>query len=54
MAAYSLTIPRGAQRQPPRREFFPVDAFRVILKPQVLALSFIGAAGTFIDRFFTT
>jgi nucleoside transporter len=53
MAAYSLTVPRGAQQRSPRREFFPADAFRVILKPQVLALSFVGAAGTFIDRFYT-
>jgi len=54
MAAYSLTIPKGSGRRPPdsKREFFPVDAFRVILKPQVLALAFVGAAGTFIDRFY--
>jgi len=53
MAAYTLTIPKGAERTQGERELFPVDAFRVIRKPQVLALSFVGAAGTFIDRFYT-
>jgi len=52
MAAYSLTIPKGVERRSSKREFFPVDAFKVILKPQVLALSFVGAAGTFVDRFY--
>jgi len=52
MAAYSLTIPRGAGRQPVKREFFPVGAFRIIRKPQVMALSLIGAAGTVVDRFY--
>jgi len=52
MAAYSLTIPRGLERQSGRREFFPAAAFKVIMKPQVLALAFVGAAGTFIDRFY--
>jgi len=52
MAAYTLTVPKGAEQRRSKREFFPVDAFKVILKPQVLALSFVGAAGTFVDRFY--
>jgi len=52
MATYCLTVPRGADRQPAKREFFPVGAFKVICKPHVLALALIGAAGTVVDRFY--
>jgi len=52
MAAYSLTIPTGADRQPAKREFFPAAAFKIICKPRVFAISLIGAAGTVIDRFY--
>jgi nucleoside transporter len=56
MAAYSLTIPKGVKNGLPageRREFFPASAFKIMLKPQVMTLSIMGAAVTFSDRFYS-
>ena len=36
-----------------RPSLFPAEAFRVMLRPQVLALSLLTAAITFVDKFYT-
>jgi len=64
IAAYSLTIPQHGtpnDKTSPDNEagtnlrasqFFPVDAFRFIMQPHVLALSLLAASYTFLDRFY--
>ncbi|MDR0330735.1 MAG: MFS transporter [Chitinispirillales bacterium] len=59
MAAYCLTIPKRAPAgipadggsEPPR--LFPAGAFKVMMRPQALALSIVTAAITFVDKFYT-
>jgi MFS family permease len=59
MAVYSLTIPKGVGADNNRRagaskpQFFPIDSFRVMMKPQVLMLSLIAASVIFIDKFYS-
>jgi nucleoside transporter len=65
MGAYSLTIPPkkiapessanngDAAPAVKKREFFPVDAFKIILKPQVLLLCLLSAMIIFIDKFYS-
>jgi MFS family permease len=57
MAAYSLTIPvkkiTSDGDYGKKRAFFPMEAFRVVFKPQVLAISLIAAALTIADKFYS-
>jgi len=54
LSAYCFTIPSSLtnERKNEKRAFFPVDSLRVMMKPQVLALTLTAAAVTFIDRFY--
>jgi len=54
LSIYSLTIPSSLnrERKNEKRAFFPVDSLRVMMKPQVIALTLTAAAVTFIDRFY--
>jgi hypothetical protein len=52
LAFYALTLPKGVITPKSKINLFPIDSFRILLKPEILFLTVTSAIVMMIDRFY--